>query len=152
MIAGLSYVFSQLVNVHSMVFLHHLILKEAFTSVQKENSKLQSLHLVVLLSLALVTNGQQTSDRALQPPIFPCPNVGTSQRITKAPIASAPIFGARHHHWSFRNCRGRCSWIQLDCMQLHRMLRLYPIGTPSRLKKVVGARLGVCIYMERTDG
>lgn len=76
MIAGLSYVFSQLVNVHSMVFLHHLILKEAFTSVQKENSKLQSLHLVVLLSLALVTNGQQTSDRALQPPIFPCPNVG----------------------------------------------------------------------------
>ena len=47
--------------------------KPSLQTVQQKNSKLQSLHLVLLLSLALVT--AITSDRALQPG-FPCPNVG----------------------------------------------------------------------------
>ena len=104
MIAGLSYVFSQLVNVHSMVFLHHLVLKEAFTS----NSATEEFKVTVVASCVapFFGAGHGYNFRQSTAAWLSLPQCGTSQRITKAPIASAPIFGARHHHWSFRNCRG----------------------------------------------
>lgn len=132
-----------------MMFLHHLILKEAFTS----NSTKGEFKVTVVAPCDTCVapffgagHGQQTSGPEHCSLAFPAPMWDVPCRITKAPIASAPIFGARHHHWSFRNCRGAALGFNLTacsctgcygCIQSELLPGL----------RVVGARLVSGVYL-----